>query len=1124
MKGNWKRLVAGFLCGVVICTGIGSKQAVHAEAAEENPLICSGNCGENVQYYLHSDGWFRLMGSGEMDSYENSEEQPWKEYRNSIKKISMESSVTNIGAYAFAYCYELESVSIPSGVTSIGEYAFYSSGLSKVYVPSSVTNIGSHAFGSGRITSAGPAGKEYAYEFEWKETIPANAFMGCGLESVEIPSSVTSIEAWAFFCCEGLTSVNIPSSVISIGDYAFSGCSGLTSINIPSSVTSIGELVFSECSSLASVEISQGVTSIGSGAFMRCGGLTNVRIPSSVTSIGAFAFQDCDSLISAGPIGGSYNYEFEWEDVIPAHAFDGCSSLTSMCVPSSVTSIGDSAFKNCNGLTRVDIPSGVTHIGAHAFSGCSGLKGSVDIPLGVSSIECEVFYGCNGLSSIRVLNPACKIFDGNGTIPEGAVIYGYAGSTAQAYAEKYKRTFVVLDPVQDTAVVSLEAVKSRTEYTVGDVLNTDDLTVTAHYADGSTKTVTGFTTDASGLDMSAAGTKILTVTYEENGVSVKTTIEIVVKEKKPDTPDTPDPPDDPVQTTYTVTFDLQGKGKPLEEYAGYSSIVSGSTIKEPASPEEEGYRFTGWYKDAGCTVQWDFAKDVVLENTVLYAGWEAIPDDADKDDGILPGDKPADGKIPEGIWIAGVEECTYTGAAVTPQVRVYHHDKRLMKGRDYTVSYKNNKKAALSSERKAPMVIVKGVGNYTGTVSEKFTIEKAVLTDDCLEADSNYFAGSAYAPVVMLDENILKARTDYTLTYYQDGQEKKLKKQPTAEGSYSMQVVGKGSCEGKIIFPYKIVKGGRISIAKGKAVVPNITCGSSEPAVSLKVAGGILKNGTDYTVRFINTERKGTAAAIFTGTGKYTDVLKKTFKVKAAPLPKNCISVVASAAYEKGGAKPEVTITVNGAKLAEGIDYTAVYTKNTRPGSEAKVTVKGKGNYSGSQYASFKVTKKDLALKGVQVYVSDAAASKKPAVLVYDTNGKKLSLGSDYDVKTDTASHQVTVTGGKNELYTASTPIIREYRELEKDKVITSVSLNKNAVGFPTKFQYTNTGVQLDKSWLTVKAGKNVLPAENFDVVGYVNHTSKGTATVIVQGTGEYGGIKALNFKIQPQSIVSIFQ
>ena len=75
--------------------------------------------------------------------------------------------------------------------------------------------------------------------------------------------------------------------------------------------------------------------------------------------------------------GGDYYYNYygcyTLDDVIGNQAFDGCSSLTSLTLPSSVTSIGSSAFSGCSGLTSLTLPSSVTSIGAYAFSGCSGL-------------------------------------------------------------------------------------------------------------------------------------------------------------------------------------------------------------------------------------------------------------------------------------------------------------------------------------------------------------------------------------------------------------------------------------------------------------------------------------------------------------------------------------------------------------------------------------------------------------------------------------------------------------------------------------------------------------------------------------------------------------------------------
>ncbi|MBR4226480.1 MAG: leucine-rich repeat domain-containing protein, partial [Candidatus Methanomethylophilaceae archaeon] len=66
------------------------------------------------------------------------------------------------------------------------------------------------------------------------------------------------------------------------------------------------------------------------------------------------------------------------------YAFQNCSSLESVDIPSSVTSIGKYAFRGCSSLSSVEIPEGVTSIGQYAFQGCSSLS-SVDIPEGVAS-------------------------------------------------------------------------------------------------------------------------------------------------------------------------------------------------------------------------------------------------------------------------------------------------------------------------------------------------------------------------------------------------------------------------------------------------------------------------------------------------------------------------------------------------------------------------------------------------------------------------------------------------------------------------------------------------------------------------------------------------------------------
>ena len=132
---------------------------------------------------------------------------------------------------------------------------------------------------------------------------------------------------------------------------------------------------------------------IGEYAFFGCSSLTSVNIPSSVTGIGNKVFRGCTSLTSIN-IPSSVT-EIGW------YAFSGCSSLTSVNIPSSVKSIGDYTFSSCSSLTSVNIPSSVTWIGDGAFSGCSSLT-SVNIPSSVTCIEHKTFKGCTSLTSVNI--------------------------------------------------------------------------------------------------------------------------------------------------------------------------------------------------------------------------------------------------------------------------------------------------------------------------------------------------------------------------------------------------------------------------------------------------------------------------------------------------------------------------------------------------------------------------------------------------------------------------------------------------------------------------------------------------------------------------------------------------
>ena len=100
--------------------------------------------------------------------------------------------------------------------------------------------------------------------------------------------------------------------------------------------------------------------------------------------------------------GGRYLYDDYYIDYFYTHdnelgsrAFYNCSGLTSLSLPSGITSIGGNAFSGCSGLTSLSFPSGITSIGGYAFSGCSGLTSIYVYAEKLPNMESDVFDGCD---------------------------------------------------------------------------------------------------------------------------------------------------------------------------------------------------------------------------------------------------------------------------------------------------------------------------------------------------------------------------------------------------------------------------------------------------------------------------------------------------------------------------------------------------------------------------------------------------------------------------------------------------------------------------------------------------------------------------------------------------------
>ena len=178
------------------------------------------------------------------------------------------------------------------------------------------------------------------------------------------------------------------------------------------------------------------VTVFEDRCFEDCRALTSISIPSSVTSLGSLCFSGCSGLTSISipssvtALGGS--------------CFSDCRGLTSITIPSSVTALSGSCFSGCSGLTSITIPSSVTSLGTNCFSFCCSLT-SITIPSSVTSLGYSCFYGCRGLTSVTIPSSVTSLSDGcfsgcrgltSITIPSsvtslgGSCFYGCSGLTS----------------------------------------------------------------------------------------------------------------------------------------------------------------------------------------------------------------------------------------------------------------------------------------------------------------------------------------------------------------------------------------------------------------------------------------------------------------------------------------------------------------------------------------------------------------------------------------------------------------------------------------------------------------------------------------------------------------------
>ena len=588
---------------------------------------------------------------------------------------------------------------------------------------------------------------------------------------------------------------------------------------------------------------------------------------------------------------------------------------------------------------------------------------------------------------------------------------------------------------------------------------------------------------------------------------------------------------------YSITYECNGGTNAPENLSEYT-IETASITLQPATGKA-GYDFAGWYTDEAFESN---PVSVIEKGTtgdlVLYAKW----------------------RDSRGLWMERIPEQSYTRSAIKPEITVYYGADVLIKGTDYTVSYKNNTVAteSLSEENKilkAPTVVIKGKGNYTGSISETFYIEQKNIEDNdvtvndlILENKKNTVMNPV--PIVMWNGKKLSHKKDFTLEYPEKEDDAYV-----LPGSYRILVHGCGNytgtreayltitdLENDILFSkVKISKIPNQQYKAGESVVLT----GDMPKVTYK--GEQLKLGRDYRLLYSNCSEVGTytvtVQGLDDGVGQdFVGEKNVQFKIVGTPISNWKVSKLSSRIYtgEKityrtdapEGTEAYVSITdAQGNPMKEGRDYTLSYENNEKVGT-AKLIITGKNQYSGTLKKTFKITAATMKTENQDVQVSFKEGNNpceylkggaKPEVIV-TFNGEKLTLGKDYTVSYKNHNSVIpkmnkepllTIKGKGNFKDSRVIPFTIAQKDISKVSITANDMVESNKPGkFFSKPVLTDengkkltAGVDYEKVYVYRDKNKTILDKYDTPKAGEV-------LTVTVIGKGNYSGEVSTSFRV----------
>ncbi len=229
----------------------------HAEVPQEalmdpaGNIAAQGSLGDTISWTLDSEGVLTITGTGAIDDSVSPDYGKYyfdnvsSEHSIPIRKVIIGEGITNTGRNLFRECKDISSVVLPDTIEVISDFSFYNcKNLKSIELPPALKEIRPHAFHLSGLESV---------EIPYGVALGPHAFDACSnLTSAILPESLTVFPLQLFFACHKLKELRLPSNVKSIPANAFIG-TGVEKLEIPESLGYIGMSCFPNSCGLKSV-------------------------------------------------------------------------------------------------------------------------------------------------------------------------------------------------------------------------------------------------------------------------------------------------------------------------------------------------------------------------------------------------------------------------------------------------------------------------------------------------------------------------------------------------------------------------------------------------------------------------------------------------------------------------------------------------------------------------------------------------------------------------------------------------------------------------------------------------------------------------------------------------------